>query len=815
MKQVLKRAGILLAVFAGSLVCFMIILNGGNNAVSTKGTTAASQPVLYIRMSDMLVNPMEGYKEALNEYTYRNSVTLLPTDRTLNVDIRTNGNDIEALSYEVTSIAEGEIIENGSIHSLQPYEETLSAEFTINTPINMNQEYMLKFTVTTGKGKRLYYYTRLLQRTGQNMDWYLGYVNDFYQNCVNKNLTDEMISQLETDTLSSNSSLHFVDLTSDKSRITWGNLETSLAMPAEMTILEINETTVSIGLDFIVKSPDSEGKTEYYAVNEYYRMRKAQEHVVLLDYERTTNEIFDASRNILTDRGINLGIVGKDVDFKSNLAGDIVVFEQAGELWQYNRRVNRATRIFSFRAGDEFDARCENDSHGFSISSVSDEGDTRFVVYGYMSSGDHEGDLGIGIYSYESAKNTTNELMFIETNDSYEIMKESISKLAYVNNNNQCFIYYNDTIFTANLNDKSVSVLKDNLPWNSVSVSKSQNLVAWAEGEQEAQTTSVMALNLLTGDVVTINAPEGDYIRTFGYVGEDLIYGMAHAADCYTDAAGNEMFAMYRVCLGNPFGDMEKDYRMENVYVSSVNAEDDLIILGRVQKEGAGFVSISEDRILHYEPAEDSNVYVDLSVTERKGTIVSFVFSGAGETTNLLSRYAGIPENVYLTNVKEPGMTFDNIYYYAYAKGGLYGVYFRLNEAINAADEQVGVVLDPRQRYIWERGNVKATNKIDPALLPAGLLEAPLDEAAVAEAVGADYSVLNLTGCSVSALRYQLSNGYAVVGKWSAEENKLIAGYDAFNIWVYDNAGGLYAIAFEDAETAFASQGNIFLSYIK
>ena len=46
--------------------------------------------------------------------------------------------------------------------------------------------------------------------------------------------------------------------------------------------------------------------------------------------------------------------------------------------------------------------------------------------------------------------------------------------------------------------------------------------------------------------------------------------------------------------------------------------------------------------------------------------------------------------------------------YYVYAMGKLWGIYESAAEAVKAADEQAGVVLNSSQQYLWERSNTAA-----------------------------------------------------------------------------------------------------------
>ena len=816
MKKIILRILLLFAVFVGSLFIFMLMLNR-HDAFSTKAMAKAALPVLYMREDGAAVNRMYGYRQQVNEKTFRETLTPVSVDRNLTVEIQERDAGVNDVTYQVTSLEDGSVIENGRL-SLDKSGENIVSEFSLKEAVAVGREYMLRFSVDIGEDEPVYYYTRLVDDSGQTLSYYLEYADAFYQSCINDNMTDDMISQMETESSSANSSLHYVTLKSDIEQMTWDDLDPALVKKAVPSILEVNETTVSVGMEYVISAKDEEERTEYYTVSEYYRMRRDQEDIILLDYERTAVQLFDGSLSVLTDDGINLGVTGRDLEYAADPDAGIAAFVQAGELWQYDRNSNKVCRLFGFRDESGAGEIYGNNLYDISISSVADNGDTTFVVYGYMCAGDHEGRLGISIYKYLADTNVTQEILFIPLSDGYQIMSRGLSVLSYVNSKDECFLYYDDTIYKVELADEpEVSRLQEDLNWQAVSVSDSQTLIAWGEGG-EGYPDSLNELNLETGELITLDAPEGDYIKTLGFVGEDLVYGLAHSENCYTDSSGNEVFPMYKVSIADLNGETVRNYQTDNIYITSVNIENGLITLKRSYYNDEGRLApTTDDQLLYYAPESDSYVSVSLKVSERNGTQVHLVFSAWGAASNLLNMDTRYPSGSAVKILEIPEMVYDSDYYYVYAHGGLYEVYDRINNAIIAADENVGVVLDSGQRYVWERGNVKESFTIDIANIPAGMLSAPVDEEKASEAVGEEYDIINLTGCSLDSIRYQISNGYAVAGQWSTDRTALIVGYDIYdNIWIYNaETGEADAVAFEEAQAAFEENGNIFISYSK
>lgn len=50
------------------------------------------------------------------------------------------------------------------------------------------------------------------------------------------------------------------------------------------------------------------------------------------------------------------------------------------------------------------------------IISFDKDGNMTFAVYGYMNSGDHEGKLGVALYTFDYTTLEVDELLFVECN---------------------------------------------------------------------------------------------------------------------------------------------------------------------------------------------------------------------------------------------------------------------------------------------------------------------------------------------------------------------------------------------------------------
>lgn len=812
MKKIGIRIIILAGIFIAAVLFFSTILNHKETKKS-RALTSPTLPIMYMDVENTRVNPLNGYVEELQASTIRDSLTPITGDRSLTFELKTYDNKIKGVDYEVTSLMDGSLVENGKIKNMTETEGILTASFQIGTPILLDQEYMLKFSVSLENGKLVYYYTRIVQRSNTSVVQYLDYIRDFYENCLYGTLTDAEINNLEPQDAYSNSSLHSVNIHSGRKQITWGNLSPSIVRRAVPVIREVNDMTCSVTQSYLISAEDEEGNQEYYTVEEFYRMRIKQGQVVLLDFEREATQIFDPSLNVMIGSGINLGVVGKTVQYVNNNSATITAFEINEDLWVYNRSAHKSSCVFSFRENANFDARTENSQHAIRISSVSEGGDVSFVVYGYMSTDLHEGQMGISVYHYYAERNYSEEVLFIPCNVSFDMMEKDLSRLCYVNN--QQFIFYlNHCLYQANLSDGSSTVLVDHVQDNCFAVSDSQKNLAWMQEMEYSNSSHITVMNLETGNRSEIGAGADEKIRVLGFVNEDVIYGLARVSDIGVDAAGREVFAMYDLCIQNPSGEIEKEYQQSSTFITGITQSDGLVELKRASRSDGGiYVPVESDNIINNAVSEGDTVTLKLDVDDRAGTQSFLIYTVNGSSSSLLAL-----DSQYLEQDSVKELILDtgddwSAQWYVYGKGKLQATCEEAAEAIDLADACVGVVLDTESRYVWERGNYENIAKIDPSLVNPVLLNGVLDQNAMQEALGSDYAVWNLSGCSLSDMYYFLAHGCPVLTKMSEEGASLILGFDVYNVWLYNPGdGSTYAVAKEDAQALITQYGNLYLT---
>ena len=814
MKKGFIKAGVLLLLFFTALGGTAAFINR-DKTVGTRKMEDATLPVMYMEVSDTLVNPMYGYAREMEEQYMRDSLTPLPTGRELTMVLDSMESKIKEVNYRVSTADGTTVVENGKISDLKEDGDYLKADFKLDTPILMNQEYTLRFDATLKSGEIYYYYTRLVQRAGINTTQYLKFADDFYQNCINKERASEISPYLEPDNTETNSTYTALNIHSSLERITWGKMEPKLEEKAVPVIKDINETTCSIVMKYVISDQEEEKQKDYYNVTDFYRLRYMQSRIRLLDFERETQELYDGENTELTSNGINLGIVSKTVQYQSNKNADIVAFVQEGELWSYNRSANKTTRIFSFR-DETLDVRENLQQHGIKIVRVEESGDIDFVVYGYMSRDIHEGEVGIAVCHYGAEFNQVDEQLFIPMKSSYEYIKSDMEMLSYVTKDDRLYLLLEDNLYQIDIKGKTCQIIQENLEPDCYVVSKSQASIAWMNEMSENASTSITVMSLEQGENYVIQASAGQKIKALGFINEDMVYGLANDGDIVTDNAGNTTFAMTTVKIESFGGVVVKEHHEDGVWVSNVNLQEGLLELERVQWENGVYVSISSDHIMNNLQKNEETVSIRLITTDRKATQIGLDFEKSITSKNVLLVESNLvdQENIPAVDIEQTRQ--GNNIYYVYAKGGLDSTWSKVSDALKRADEQMGVVLNRQQQYVWERGNRDDSHLVNLEEVPPVILSGTIDENTIQQSLGEGYTVLNLTGCSLDSILYFVNQGNPVIAKVSDTVNVVIVGYNNQNTILYYPATGEQGyFGKQDSTDMFARSGNVFIGYME
>lgn len=815
MKKKLIRAGILLVIFICGVAGFSSLMNYQSTDNKTDMETASS-PSMAMMIEDTEVNRMYAYADDMDVRFVRDGLTPVGTDRSLKVSITPNGREIDSLVYEVCTSDGEQVIENNKIRSFTEEEDgRLTVEFTLSQPILMNQEYALTFTLSTEDGT-WNYYTRILQRAGLSTAQYVEFVNSFYTKTFAQDDTGDLTTYLEPDTSVVSNSFRSLDIHSDVDMITWGDLNPQISRPGIPTIEDISENSGSISLTYYISAENENGEVEKYQVDEFYRMSYNQTRVYLLDFQRHVKQVLTTEQNLVSNGKINLGITDTDVQYMSDSTGTILAFVQQGDLWSYNIETNKMTRVFSFRDTGSNDERNDINRHDIKIVRVSENGDIDFILYGYMNRGQHEGQVGTSVYHYSAEQNAMEEEFFLRSLQSSEFLQKDVEKLSYVSEDGNLYLLLEGNLYRFQMEEKTYEVLQEQIEDDCFFVSENSRYAAWMDGMDPYNTTSITFIDFNTGEQKTIQADQGTRIRLFGFINNDLIYGVANESDIVTNASGGTDFAMTEVRIQNFDGELVKSYHQDGYYVLDVTIQENILELSRATKVGDSFAGTSGDQIMNNVRSKQDEVFsVITSTTVRQGNVTSIQFAADSSGQPPLVVDTKIIENPDRTlNMELSSESEDK--YYVYGGGELSGIYDSASQAVAKAEEESGIVLNTAQQYIWEAGNTGDRASISAQDLPEAVAQASLDAAALNEALKGQGKVIDMTGCTLEQILYEVSAQRPVIAKGENGQAVVIIGYDDYNTILYNpSTQETYYFGMQDSTDTFQANGNVFLCYLE
>lgn len=840
MKKTIIRIAVCVVVFLASALIIGSIMNQGHNNM-TMEMAPATLPMITMESGGVACNELHGNTVEMDVAYQKDCITLLGEGRQANFTVDTFGREITGISTEVRSIDGSRLIENSEVTGWKANGKSFSVSLTLKDLIDTNTQYSLTLILELEGEQKVYYYTTILWNDDVHISEILEFATDFHGKLYDKEVAKELTKYLEPNSkLTDNGTFHKVNIHSSFQQITWGSLEPVQEDAASIRLTQISGNVASLLMDFVVSTGEGKNKI-YYNVEEYYRVRYTSERMYLLDYERTMTQIPDTTRMYANDK-ILLGITDENVDMMESADGNTVVFSDMGQLLSYNATTNRLTVIFSFYDKDNADRRTLYDNHGIKILDVDEGGNVKFAVYGYMNRGRHEGETGIQIISYDNSLNTIEEEVYIPYSKSYAVLKDEMEQLLYRNRQQHVYFFLENGVYDVDLENRSAEQLVSIRQDDSLQVSENHEIIVWQEGDDINHSNQLNVRNLNTGEQTVIRVEDGEAIRPLGFMGEDIIYGVARESDIRTENSGQIFYPMYKVCISNSSGDNLKEYGQDGIYIVDCAIEGNQITLSRIQRsENGSYQEILDDQIMNNveeEPGQNKVVTADIDIYERYVQIQTKTTIDT-KTIKVLN-----PKEVVFEGGRE--LTLDAVSevsrYYVYNAYGVQGIYSAPGKAVKEAYDSSGVVANDRGITVWLKGNRVSRNQImaikeesvtdqknsltvclDNILRHAGITrntEYDLAQGKTAiqilEENMTGVQVLDLSGCSLDAVLYYVNQDIPVLAILEDGEAVLVTGFNEFNVVIMEpSTGKLYKKGMNDATAWFAENGNHFITYMR
>lgn len=233
-------------------------------------------------------------------------------------------------------------------------------------------------------------------------------------------------------------------------------------------------------------------------------------------------------------------------------------------------------------------------------------------------------------------------------------------------------------------------------------VSGNNKIIAYPDTSVEEEVTMLNVYNFDTNEMFNITGDETDRFMALGFVGNDLIYGVAHERDIILTSDGEATIPFYSVCIVSPDGELLKEYTENGMYIMDAKVMTEKIYLTRAVKLNGFFEEIEPDYISY---KADVN---------QKSIVPTYKYNG----TTLYQADLVFPSNIYISEKNSYNITrgknYDNYMeisvktsadensYYVFDNSGYAGEYSSAGRAIVAVTEEgTGLVVDGNGNTIY------------------------------------------------------------------------------------------------------------------
>lgn len=819
MIRLIKRIGILFGIFAAAVIIYIVV---NREQVLPQDTVYVAMedsalPVAYVNMYGRRMNPMHGYRQDMGNAAASQCLTVLPEDRRLSIEVPDGEAAVTAARYEIRSLDLQRLVENTELDTWEQENGTFRAELPVQNLLAKDREYLLCVELDMEETGTVRYYTRIVWTDDGTAQGMIDLAVDFSAKTFDYEQARSLVTYLETSPTEDNSSFGSTTIRSSFSQLTWGRLNMQPASEVQVTLKEKDGIMGCVSLSYLASREDENGTTEYYDVKENFTMKWNAVRIYMMDYERIVDQVITGERESFSGKRIMLGITGDErVEAQKSAGGQILAYRANRDLWSYNQKENRIVKIFSFRGSDFSDVQDGFADHDVKILRVDDGGDVDFLVYGYQNRGRHEGEFGIAGYHYDADANALQERFFIPAACQYEELEADISRLAYQAQSDMLYLYLGHAVFGIDLTSNEHMVVADGLEEGSYAVSADQSRIAWLEGGERYESQLLHLMDLETGEKMDIHAENGEYVRTLGFVGRDLVYGRAKEDAVWMKNGRIVDFPMYAVEIMNDQMQVETRYEKSGYLVAGVTVDDSRIHLRRVTRSvGQDYLEAQEDTIVcNAQMGPGKLEGIGWYASQDKGKLYFVQIDQdmrSGRSLRVLApKKVSIDQSdrLDLTGVTAP----QSEQFYAYGGGRLLGVTGNFSEAVALAYDRMGIVTDSSHRMLWGRVNRSDTAAIRDISTAYAPLERHLDGLTGSRSFSDGVTVLDARGCSMQQMLYFIGRGIPVMGYTGEGSYLILCGYDSYNVTVYDPATReTYKAGLNDSTEFFRQRGNDFV----
>lgn len=702
-RKILLRLIVFLVVFGGGVFYFNYTSIAGKTEMTAE-MNQATLPVLYLKIGEEVINELHGYTGDMDEALLKDTLTPVETSKSVTVFVKEYDNHITSLEYDLQNIAGNRSVQKGKITEVKKTKNGVLVTIKWKKHLEEKKDYTLKLTVKADGGSPAHYYTRVRYEKKSHVKDYVKFVHFFHNATLDKGKAEKLTEYMETKPDGVNNSLHAVNLSSNLESLTFAGLNPKQEGKMVISIQDMDQDTATLNTYYVISAENQKKQKEYYYVTEYYYLKYREDKVYVLDFERRQEAYFNPNLIDKNKNAFKLGIGSKDENELLTTSDFMkVALVRQRQLWYYDYKSVHMIKVFSFRQDEKIEARNDYNQHNIKLIRMEEDGSLYFAVYGYMNRGSHEGNCGIVLYRFDASQETIEEILFVPTKETYAVLKEEVDQVLYYNKHNQFFFLLEGTMYQVDCETKEKTVVAKRVTETSVVASDSGRLLSIQNSSNGAKNQKLIWWDLEKNDKTALKVGNDKRIKNIGFVGENLLYGVAKASDIKEKNSSDGLFPMYVIKMFDENKKESNTYQKKNCYVYKAEIDGQTLQLYRVKKKKNGYREIESDLMIRKEEAHQGGL--------------TYTMAYSGERYN--QWYLVFPNTIYITT--EPNITvtrevlFDDYRTVTiatkstgtmkyYVNGQSTNGYAKVGDAIKVAAEKNGDVLSSNQQFVWQWG---------------------------------------------------------------------------------------------------------------
>lgn len=802
MNKRLVMWGTFLLVFIASIVGSYKFINR-NSQDMTIELGAPTLPLVNMVLGEERYNTLHGYTGNMAASEVAQYIYPLGSDRILEASVETFGEKVRAIGYEIRNTDGSRLIESGHASWTEATSGILNFSLKIKDLIVSGEEYLMIFLIDTDSHKDVRYYTRFVYGTEFDLDNQLAFVKEFHTMTFDKKRVAEIATYMETDRSLEHNSLAYVDIHSTAKQVVWDELPVERVSEPEVQITYLQDNYGAYTLDYYVKSQLD--VTEYYHVVENFLVSSYGEKLYLLDYERTADTIFRYETDVYHNDKIYLSIQSKDIPVVESEDGNMAAFVVNSSLYYYDDVENDINYVYGFFEDMNADRRSMYFAHDIKVLKVSSEsGSMYFAVYGYMNRGNYEGKTGVALYNYNGQTKLIEEVGFYESTHSPAYVMQEMEELSFFSREGKFYMLLDGNVVSYDTVNDRAQVEISYKEEQQLFVSKDNSCLVVEDAG------NVDFWYLETGYQRRLSMQTGDRIIPQGFIGTDFVYGVFKQEDGALQSDGTYARYMREIRIQSAQGEIQKEYRSEDAYITECNILGNQILLERVKVQNGKVTAASQEQIVASKGEEKRYNKTTSALTSNYQTIWQVELKNKMDISTLEHKKA---KEVFHEMSRSMDIAIDSVksYVAAYNPWRVVEYTETAGEAVVLADSLEGYALDESGAVIWKKAATVTKNQImaielenatgersskeiclDIMLRQIGSpkdMDAELAEGKTCQQIltaEGDYVLMDITGSSLEAMLYYTNQDIPIMVLYEDGEAVLITGFNQFNIVVMD-----------------------------